>query len=97
MVEQNLDALRLQVNVDTFQTMFADLVQLEASPENLKLHFLQKLPGSPEGGPNAKIVSSVVLTWSHFVRMTDLFTNTIAEQKGLVLDTLHSSFSEKSI
>ena len=61
--------LRLSVDVNSFMTLYSEVVQIEASADRIILSFLQRLPGEEPDQPNAKVVSRVALTWPHFARL----------------------------
>lgn len=60
---------RLNVDVNNFETLYSEVIQIEANPDRIILNFLQRLPGDAPEQPNAKIVSRIVLTWPHFGRL----------------------------
>jgi len=82
--------LRLPVNVESFYANFADLVHVESKPENVVLHFIQALPGIDPQGPNAKVISSIVVTWPHLARMVELFSRLLKENHGMITDAFET-------
>lgn len=79
MEEKQVPDLRIHMNIDAFQTNFADLIQVEANPENVIFNFIQTLPGAPEGVANGKVVSRIAITWPHFARFVGVLQKNMEE------------------
>ena len=74
------------VGPDAMVTCFADLIQVEASPEYVSINVLQKVPGAcrdteREGSAQATLVSRVAMTWPHFVRLADLLPRIVDDYR----------------
>jgi hypothetical protein len=90
-----MQELRIGMDPEKYNLLFSTHVQAEASVEYVTLHFIQGLPGAPAEGPNAKIVSSVVLTWQHFSRLGELCNRLIEGNSGLVRDNFLTHFKSQ--
>lgn len=73
--------LRIAHSVETFETLFGDLVLIETTPETIYLNFIQRLPDTGPENPNAKLIARIALTWPHFARIVDLFNRIVAERR----------------
>ncbi|BAD74776.1 DUF3467 domain-containing protein [Geobacillus thermoleovorans] len=86
--------LRIALEMDNFRSNFSDLVQVETSPEHVYINFLERLPLSGENEPNAKVISRIVVSWPHFIRIVKLFNNVLMSNKNLAQDTFMSLMKE---
>jgi len=87
--------VQLIANLDTLQTLFSDLVQVESSPEGVILNFAQTLPGQSGEGPKARVLSRVVLTWPHFGRFVNMLQGTLRNNRDQAKeDFMHALFPE---
>lgn len=83
--------LRVSHSIEELETLFIDLVQVEANPEAVFLTLIQKLPGENQEDdtqPNAKIIGRFAVSWPHFARLADLFQRIISERYIEVKDHL---------
>ena len=79
---------------------FIDHVQASWNPEVVILSLIQKnlggaSPQGPDGNPlNGRLVSQAALTWPHIVRLRNLLTKAIEENKVAAMKELEYAFKE---
>ncbi|WP_338826308.1 hypothetical protein MTBGP_11160 [Moorella thermoacetica] len=80
--------LRANITPENFQPMYADLVQVEATPEIVTLNFFQLMPPNLSGTPNAKLIARIVLTWPHFARIAQMLPQILETNREHVKEAL---------
>lgn len=85
--------LRLAIDIDQYEAHFANGIQIDTSYDSVVLHFIQKLPGELdlEEAPNGKLISSIVLSWPHFARITRLLNRVLDENRGRAKDAFDTN------
>lgn len=88
-MEEQKDAnLALFVDDHAMRLEFADLVRVDANAERVILTFVQRYPEAEATAqtetsipmPNGRIVSRVVVSWPHLVRIRDMLNTLIAQR-----------------
>lgn len=83
---------KVHINLDQFNTVFVDGVQVDATADVIYLMLMQNLPGTPEDAqPSAKVVSRVALSWPHAARLAHVI-NTALEEKREEIRASYTQF-----
>ncbi|PKM90325.1 MAG: hypothetical protein CVU87_02765 [Firmicutes bacterium HGW-Firmicutes-12] len=82
---------QVQITADevTIQTLFSDMVQIEANADNVIINYLQKSPGETEEIIQAKLFSRIALTWTHFCKVVDIMNKVLEDNK----ERAHENFT----
>lgn len=85
---QMAQPLNIAVDAGSLQVPFVDMIQVEISIENVKLNFLQLLPGSTAENQNTKLIYRLALSWPHFIRFIKLSEDMINGKKDEMKEAL---------
>lgn len=87
MENNKMQELRIAIDFDSLKSEFANNLQVESSPDNVILNFVQSFPNVPDDKPNAKVISRIVLTWPHFAQIANLLSNVLEANRSIANDS----------
>lgn len=96
-IEANEEKKALSIVMERTEdiSQFADLVAVEANNEAVYLSFIQGMRGcDPDTKePQGRLVTRVVLTWPHFVRVHEMIARTVQERKNAAREAAEKALS----